>query len=272
MGRIALGLAYDGQDWHGWQTQPDGHTLQDVLEAALASFLNVPRVATVCAGRTDAGVHALQQVVHLDTDAVRREHSWVRGVNVRLPASIRVQWARPVAADFHARFAARGRTYCYLLQTSPVPSPLLNGRAGWVHDELDEAAMRDAAARLEGEHDFSAFRSAECQAPSPVRTLQHVSIRRRGPLLLFEFCANAFLQHMVRNLMGTLVAVGRGRRAPAWVDELLAVRDRRRAAATFMADGLYLAHVAYPSAPELPLVPAAEALQRHLGLAFPFEA
>ncbi|MGB6241157.1 MAG: tRNA pseudouridine(38-40) synthase TruA [Castellaniella sp.] len=265
MSRIVLGLSYDGSGWHGWQTQPGGRTLQDTLEAALASFLATPSVATICAGRTDTGVHALQQIVHLDTDAVRRDESWVRGLNAHLPPSISVQWARCAAMDFHARFDARARTYFYVLRSAPVRSPMLHGRIGWVHDPLDDQAMRAAAECLLGEHDFSAFRSSECQAASPVRTMQALNIVRQGDFLIFEFRANAFLHHMVRNLMGTLVMIGRGRRPSDWAGDLLAGRDRSQAAPTFMPDGLYLAHVDYPQAPDLPILPPAAALHRHLG-------
>ncbi len=264
MGRIALGLSYDGQGWQGWQTQPGGRTLQDTLESALRRFLAAPAVPTICAGRTDAGVHALQQVVHLDTQAVRRDESWVRGLNALLPATLAVQWACAVADDFHARFDARARTYFYVLRSAPVRSPILHGRVGWVHERLDDEAMRAAAAMLAGEHDFSAFRSSECQAASPVRTLQALEIHRAGDFLVFEFRANAFLHHIVRNLMGVLVMVGRGRRPPEWAAELLRDRDRRRAAPTFMADGLYLAHADYPGA-SLPQRTAWEALRHHLG-------
>ncbi len=264
MARIALGLAYEGSGWSGWQTQPSRRTFQDALEAALEAFLGRP-TATVCAGRTDSGVHALQQVVHLDTVAVRREMSWVRGLNAHLPAQIAVQWARPVAEDFHARFAARSRTYFYVLRSAPAPSPILRGRVGWVHDALDETRMRAAAAHLLGEHDFSAFRSSDCQAASPVRTLSRLDVLRTGEFLVLRFEANAFLHHMVRNLMGVLVAVGRGRRPPEWAAELLSQRDRRLAAPTFMPDGLYLAHVGYPAHPELPLLQPERALAAHLG-------
>ncbi|HET8597604.1 MAG TPA: tRNA pseudouridine(38-40) synthase TruA [Castellaniella sp.] len=267
MGRIALGISYDGSGWLGWQTQPGGRTLQDTLETALRRFLDAPAVPTVCAGRTDTGVHALQQIVHLDTEAVRRDESWVRALNSHLPPSIAVQWARPVAPDFHARFDARARTYFYVLRSAPVRSPALQGRVGWVHDALDDAAMREAAGLLVGEHDFSAFRASECQAASPVRTLQSLAVVRQGDFLIFEFRANAFLHHMVRNLMGTLLMVGRGRRPASWAGEVLAGRDRRRAAPTFMPDGLYLAHVAYPQAPGLPLLAPAVALRHHLGIA-----
>ncbi|WP_368644321.1 tRNA pseudouridine(38-40) synthase TruA [Castellaniella ginsengisoli] len=265
MGRIALGLSYDGRGWQGWQTQPGGRTLQDTLEAALRRFLAAPAVATICAGRTDAGVHALQQVVHLDTAAARRDESWVRGVNALLPESVAVQWACAVPDGFHARFDARTRTYFYVLRSAPIRSPVLHGRVGWVHDPLDESAMRAAAALLTGEHDFSAFRSSGCQAASPVRTLQALDIHRSGGFLIFEFRANAFLHHMVRNLMGVLVMVGRGRRAPEWAAELLRDRDRKRAAPTFMPDGLYLAHADYPGA-QLPQRTAREALRHHLGM------
>ncbi|HEX7388339.1 MAG TPA: tRNA pseudouridine(38-40) synthase TruA [Castellaniella sp.] len=263
--RLALGLCYDGQAWQGWQTQPSGRTVQDALEAALAQFLAEP-TATICAGRTDTGVHALQQVVHLDTDSVRRDQSWVRGLNALLPKTVSVQWAHPVGADFHARFDARARTYLYVLRCASVRSPILQGRVGWVHDVLDVVAMRRAAALLLGEHDFSAFRAAQCQAASPVRTLQALEVEERGCFLVFEFRANAFLHHMVRNLMGALVMVGRGRRDPGWVADLLRQKDRRLAAPTFMPDGLYLAHVFYPQAPDLPLVTPQRALARHLGL------
>ena len=263
--RIALGLCYDGHAWQGWQTQPGGRTVQDTLEVALAQFLAAP-TGTICAGRTDAGVHALQQVVHVDTESIRRDHSWVRGLNALLPKSLSVQWACVVAPDFHARFDARARTYLYVLRCAPVRSPVLQGRVGWIHDRLDVACVRQAAALLLGEHDFSAFRAAECQAASPVRTLQSLDVAEWGDFLIFEFRANAFLHHMVRNLMGTLVMVGRGRRPAGWVTELLRQRDRRLSAPTFMPDGLYLAHVAYPQAPELPMLAPRAALRLHLGI------
>lgn len=267
MPRIALGLAYDGASWHGWQTQPGGQTVQDCVEAALCEFLNQDTAPTICAGRTDAGVHALQQIVHLDTAAQRREQSWVRGLNALLPPTISVSWARAVSPDFHARFDARARTYFYILRCSRVRSPHLHGKAGWTHYVLDLERMRAAAGMLVGEHDFSAFRSSECQAASPVRTMQCLDISAHGEFLVFRFQANAFLHHMVRNLMGTLVAIGRGRYEPEWAAQLLAGRDRRRAAATFAADGLYLAHVAYPEASGLPLDTPEHLLRTHLGWA-----
>lgn len=248
MPRIALGVAYDGSPWQGWQTQPHRQTVQDTLEAALGQFCGIERsVPTICAGRTDTGVHAAMQVVHLDTDLSRRAESWVRGVNAFLPPSIAVQWAQPVGDDFHARFSARSRTYVYLLWRGRVRPPLWAGRAGWCFQPLDIDAMRRAAATLLGEHDFSSFRSSQCQAASPIRTLHQWDIQERGPFLVFTLKANAFLHHMVRNLMGALVQVGQGRESVDWMRALLAARDRRLAAPTFSPDGLYLCGIEYPS-------------------------
>jgi tRNA pseudouridine38-40 synthase len=244
MPRLALGLAYDGVAWQGWQTQPHHRTVQDQLEAALAQFLAAP-ASTVCAGRTDAGVHAAMQVIHLDTEAQRRPESWVRGLNALLPSSVAVRWAQPVPDAFHARFSALSRTYTYLLWNDRVRPALWAGRAGWCFHALDVAAMRDAAARLLGEHDFSSFRSSQCQARHPVRTLTQLDIEERGPFLVFTLRANAFLHHMVRNIMGALLQVGQGRQAPQWMEELLRARDRTRGAPTFMPDGLYLSAIEY---------------------------
>lgn len=249
--RVALGLSYRGGLYHGWQSQPDVVTVQDRVEAALSQFADRP-VRTVCAGRTDAGVHALNQVVHFDTEVAREPFSWVRGSNRYLPADIAVQWCRPIDPRFHARNAARGRRYAYLLLESPVRPAIEAGAAGWVFRPLDGDAMRAAAATLLGEHDFSAFRAAECQAASPVKTLRRVDIARRGAYWRFEFDASAFLHHMVRNLMGCLVAVGQGVRTPAWLAGVLAARDRALAAPTFPADGLYFLGPYYDAALALP--------------------
>lgn len=265
MTRIALGLSYDGAPWLGWQTQPGGRTVQDQLESALASFLAQP-AATICAGRTDTGVHALEQVVHIDTPVERRMESWVRGLNALLPQSVRVQWSASVPADFHARFSATARSYVYLLRSSRVSSPLLYGKTGWTHRPLDLHRMRHAAAQLLGEHDFSAFRSSECQAASPVRSLTRLDIEQAGDFFRFTFRANAFLHHMVRNLMGALVEVGRGAREPDWMRDLLAQRDRRLAPPTFSPAGLYLARVEYPPQYKLPSLTVEQALETHLGL------
>jgi len=251
MPRIALSLAYDGAGWLGWQTQRQGRTLQDAFEAAAAQFLDHP-VSTICAGRTDAGVHALSQVVHLDTSAQRSVQSWVRGMNALLPSSMAVQWAAPVSDTFHARFSVASRSYVYVVRQAKVRSPLTQGRVAWVYQPLNLAAMRAAAACLVGEHDFSSFRSAQCQAASPVRTLWQLDIHAQGDFYWFYLQANAFLHHMVRNLVGALLTVGMGRQTPAWMAQLLSERDRRRAAPTWTADGLYLADVTYPRAFGLP--------------------
>lgn len=265
MPRVALGVAYEGSGWRGWQTQPSGDTLQDALESALKQFLAHP-VNTVCAGRTDAAVHALSQVVHLDTQAQRSSESWVRGLNTLLPKSMSVQWARQVDESFHARFSALSRSYVYLLRCERVRSPFVRGRMGWVYYDLDLSAMQQAAAVLLGEHDFSSFRSSECQAASPVRTLHQLQIRQQGDYFVFSFRANAFLHHMVRNLMGCLLLVGRGRKPVEWMDQVLKARDRRLAAATFAPDGLYLAAVEYPEHFGLPVYEDGDLLPALTGL------
>jgi tRNA pseudouridine38-40 synthase len=253
MPRVALGLAYDGSAWQGWQTQPHGQTVQDTLEKALGQFAGagIP-VPTTCAGRTDTGVHAAMQVVHVDTPIERREESWVRGVNAFLPDSVSVQWARVVPDTFHARFSARSRTYVYLLWRGRVRPAPWSGRVGWCFHPLDLDAMRGAAGALLGEHDFSSFRSAQCQARHPVRTLRRLDIEERGPFLVFTLNANAFLHHMVRNLVGALLQVGQGRESVGWMARLLQARDRRLGAPTFMADGLYLSAIEYPDECALP--------------------
>jgi len=250
--RIALGLEYDGRGFCGWQTQPGGCGIQDHLERALAEIHGGP-VHTVTAGRTDAGVHALGQVVHFDAAHGRPETAWVKGVNAHLPPGIAVLWARSVPAAFDARRGALERAYRYVLFNRPVRPALLDGRVGWVHGDLDDDAMQAAAARLLGVHDFSAFRAAECQARTPIRDLRLASLRRQGDFLHMEFRANAFLHHQVRNMVGALVWVGLGRRPVEWVSELLESRDRARGAATFAPDGLYLAGVRYDAHFDLPV-------------------
>jgi len=250
-GRWALGVSYRGTAYNGWQSQPDRGSVQDALEQALSRLADAP-VSTVCAGRTDAGVHALNQVVHFDAPVVREPFSWVRGTNSHLPRDIAVQWSQPVASDFHARFHARGRRYRYVLLQSPVRPSLESGLVGWVFEPLDRDAMRSAAAVLVGEHDFSSFRSSECQAASPVKTLRAIDIERRGAYWHFDFDAGAFLHHMVRNIMGCLLAVGSGRRPQGWLAEVLAARDRGAAAPTFAADGLYFVGPYYDAHLRLP--------------------
>src|SRR5688500_14151137 len=214
--RLALGITYRGQAYHGWQSQPDGCTVQDHVEKALSAFADQP-VTTVCAGRTDTGVHALNQVVHLDTELQRETFSWVRGSNRYLPHDIAVQWCQHVSAGFHARNSARGRRYRFVLLESPVRPALEHGLVGWVFRPLDGTAMLQAAQLLIGEHDFSSFRAANCQSHTPVKTLRRIDVQRRGAYWRFDFDANAFLYHMVRNIMGCLIAVGQGAQPPAWL-------------------------------------------------------
>lgn len=249
--RFALGIEYDGRDFCGWQTQPSRCALQNHLENALAEVHGAP-VQTITAGRTDAGVHAVGQVVHFDAHNFRPDHAWVFGTNARLPTGMSVLWAKAMPDDFHARFGAQERTYRYILLNQPVRPALLAGRVGWIHGDLDVELMQQGAPWLLGEQDFSAFRAAECQARTPVRDLRAVTIWRSGACVQFEFRANAFLHHQVRNMVGALVWVGLRRRPPEWIGEVLQTRDRTKAAATFAADGLYLADVRYDERFDVP--------------------
>ena len=244
--RWALIVAYDGAHFHGWQKQPHGvYTVQQALEEAISTVAAEP-VAVTVAGRTDTGVHATAQVVHFDTHAHRSEQAWVRGVNAEADRHVRVLKAQPVSAQFHARFDAFGRRYRYLLSASPVYSPLLRGKAGWTHLSLDMDAMRAAAALLVGEHDFSSFRSSQCQAKSPIKTLYDIRLSGSPEWMVFDLHGNAFLHHMVRNIVGALVYVGSGKLSLAGFAQLLAQKSRRTAPPTFMPDGLYLTGVDYP--------------------------
>jgi tRNA pseudouridine38-40 synthase len=262
--KVALGLEYDGSRFCGWQTQPQGCAVQDALERALVQVAGEP-VATICAGRTDAGVHALAQVVHFETAADRPESAWVRGVNTLLPPACAVHWAREVGPDFHARYSAVSRCYRYVLLNHPVRPAVDEARVGWFHVPLDLDGMQRAARLLQGEHDFSAFRSAECQARNPVRTISRLDIERQGSYMIFDVCANAFLHHMVRNIIGCLVYVGKGKYPPEWIGEVLNSRDRARAAPTFDAAGLYLARVAYEPRWGLPEAPQRTLMEMHGG-------
>lgn len=248
---MALGIAYRGSAYQGWQSQPGGRTVQDRLEHALACFVGQP-VSTLCAGRTDTGVHGLNQVVHLDSPVEREAFSWVRGSNRYLPSDIAVQWCRVVGPDFHARNSARSRRYRYVLLESPVRPALEAGLVGWTFRPLEAEVMREAALYLVGEHDFSSFRAAECQAASPVKTLYGIDISRRGAYWRFDFHGNAFLHHMIRNIMGCLLAVGSGRQPPAWMGEVLAARRRDAAAPTFAADGLFFVGPQYDARHGIP--------------------
>ena len=252
--RIALGIEYDGSCFLGWQTQPGGGTVQDVLEAALSSVAD-ESVRITCAGRTDRGVHGRGQVVHFDTVAQRPDSAWLRGVNALLPEAVAVLWSRRVAPDFHARYSALSRTYRYVLLNRSVRPALAARHAGWHHAPLALESMRAAAALLLGEHDFSAFRAADCQAKTPVRTLHRIDIERIGECIEFSLRANAWLQHMVRNIVGTLVYVGKGKHPPLWAKSVLESRERSLAAPTFGPEGLYLEAVEYESHWNVPGIP-----------------
>ena len=251
--RIALGVEYDGRPFYGWQSQAEGQTVQDTLQYALSQIAS-ENISVIAAGRTDTGVHGLEQVVHFDSHAERPLSAWVRGVNALLPDSVAVRWAHPVPDEFHARFSAHGRSYRYLLVNRPVRSAIYAGRAGWFHAPLDVAAMQAAAQPLLGEHDFSAFRAAQCQAKSPSKHLRQLDIRRDGEMLIFDLSADAFLHHMVRNIVGCLVYVGKGKYPPEWMTEVLTCRERRFAAPTFAPDGLYLRCIQYEAKWGLPQI------------------
>jgi tRNA pseudouridine38-40 synthase len=254
--RIALGVEYDGSPFFGWQSQAEGRTVQDTLQSALSQIAGEQpageRISVIAAGRTDTGVHALEQVVHFDTRVERPLSAWVRGVNALLPDSVAVRWAHPVPDEFHARFSAHGRSYRYLLLNRAVRSAIHAGKAGWFHTPLDVASMQAAALHLLGEHDFSAFRAAECQARSPVKHLHQLDIRRQDEMLVFDVSADAFLHHMVRNIVGCLVYVGKGKYPPDWLAEVLSGRERSLAAPTFAPDGLYLRSIKYEAKWGLP--------------------
>ena len=249
--RIAVGIEYDGSAYAGWQAQSSVPTLQCVFEQALARVAAEP-VSLTCAGRTDAGVHATGQVAHFDTHAARSQRGWVLGANSELPRDVSVAWAMPVPGHFHARYCAEARTYRYLIANRLARPALLCGRAAWIHCPLDHVRMREAAQSLLGLHDFSAFRAAECQAKSPVRRMERLEVDRHGEFVVIEATANAFLHHMMRNIAGLLIAIGRGDAPVEFAREVLSGRDRTRNAATAPAAGLYLLSVRYPAAFAVP--------------------
>jgi tRNA pseudouridine38-40 synthase len=249
--RVALGVEYDGAPYCGWQSQTNMRGVQDALEASIHA-ISGHAVRIHAAGRTDTGVHALAQTVHFDTDVVRPIGAWVRGVNAFLPATIRVQWAKIVDDEFHARFSAQQRRYQYLLVNTPVAPAINATKAGWYHAPLDIAAMQSAIAYLQGEHDFSAFRASECQAKSPIKNLQIASVKQYGEQFIFEFAANAFLHHQVRNMVGALIYVGNGKHPPEFIKELLMQKNRTLSPPTFSPSGLYLAGIIYDTKFNLP--------------------
>jgi tRNA pseudouridine38-40 synthase len=242
--KLALGLEYDGSQFNGWQSQTNGPTVQEAVEAALSQVADHP-VKTICAGRTDAGVHALGQVAHFETHAQRSQRSWVLGGNANLPPGIAVTWARHIADDFHARFSAISRRYRYVILNRWVRPAVLRGRVTWYRQPLDEGRMQAAAAHLIGQHDFTSFRALACQAKNPIRAVYELSIGRECDCVYIDVHANAFLYHMVRNIAGVLMTIGAGERPPSWTAELLRLRNRSRGGVTAPADGLYLVHVDY---------------------------
>lgn len=250
--RIAVGIEYDGAGFIGWQSQDHGRTVQQCVEAALG-FVADENISLQCAGRTDTGVHAIHQVAHFDTSAERQSHSWAFGANSRLDADANVLWAREVADEFHARFSATGRAYRYVILNRPVRSATLARKVAWECRPLDMDSMQHAATLLVGEHDFSAFRSVGCQAKSPVRRINHLTLTRSGDYLVIDVHANAFLQHMVRNIVGVLLEIGIGKQPVEWSAEVLEMRDRTLGGVTAPAEGLYLVQVDYPVAFNIPL-------------------
>lgn len=254
MTRYAIGIEYSGSAYCGWQRQPHCDSIQQALEEALG-FVADHSVELVCAGRTDTGVHAIEQVAHFDSAAERDSRAWLMGANCRLPRDIRLNWVAPVADEFHARFSAQARAYRYVILNTPVPSAIFHDRCCWEFRPLDHAAMHDCAQILLGEHDFSSFRAVGCQAKSAQRNLQGIDVSRQGDLVYLDVKANAFLYHMVRNIAGSLISVGRGERDGQWFEQVFAARDRNLAEVTAPAAGLYLVQVWYAPQFKLPTAP-----------------
>jgi len=247
------GVEYLGSRYAGWQVQSERPSVQGVLEAALSAVAN-HRVATICAGRTDSGVHAFGQVVHFDSHAAREPKAWALGSNVRMPPDVSIRWVQPVEGDFSARFSAVSRRYRYVIHNARTRSALLAERVTWLNYAIDADAMDRAAQALVGENDFSAFRAIECQSATPMRNLHGIAVRRRGEFVVIDVRANAFLHHMVRNIVGSLLEIGAGKRPESWIAELLAGRDRTRAGMTATASGLYFVGPDYPAGFNLPPV------------------
>lgn len=252
MQRIAMGIEYKGSEFSGFQSQRSGvSTVQQSLEKSLTSICDEP-ITLVCAGRTDKGVHATGQVIHFDTQATRPEKAWLRGANTQLPDGVSIRWAQQVDARFHSRFSAQSRCYRYVIHNTATRSALLRHTVTWDRRRFDLAAMQEGSRYLLGEHDFSAFRGADCQARNPVRLMQRISINKINDFIVVEVKATAFLYHMVRNIVGVLMAVACEGRPPEWVAKVLASRDRTQASVTAPADGLYLVNVQYPAMFTLP--------------------
>lgn len=252
--RIALGIEYSGSRFCGWQMQHGVRTVQECVEQALSKVAD-HAVRVICAGRTDSGVHALGQVVHCETQALRESRSWVFGANAHLPDDVSVLWAQPVDGDFHARFTAKRRHYRYLIFERAVRPAVLAGRVAWQYRMLDIERMTAAARYLIGEHDFSSYRAYACQAKSPVRTIHRLDVRRRGEFVAIDVIANAFLHHMVRNIAGVLMQIGSGKQAPEWARAVLEARDRQVGGVTAAPEGLYFVGVEYPERYAIPYCP-----------------
>ncbi len=251
--RIALGIEYDGRAFCGWQFQEHSPSVQEAVEKALSKVAN-HFVRVVCAGRTDTGVHATEQIIHFDTEVSRKDYQWVKGVNANLPEGVTVLWAQEVSDEFHARFKAFRRAYRYVIFSRNVRPSYLHGLVTWDYRTLDEERMQQAANHLLGEHDFSSYRAIGCQAKSPVRTLYQFNISRQGNFIFLDIEANAFLHHMVRNMAGVLMTIGAGEQDPEWAKEILVLRDRTLGGITASPDGLYLVRVDYPDEFILPKV------------------
>jgi tRNA pseudouridine38-40 synthase len=249
--KYAIGIEYCGTDYCGWQRQSHCDSVQQNVESALGFVADHP-LELICAGRTDSGVHAIEQVAHFETSAERSERAWVLGSNCRLPPDIRIKWALPVADDFHARFSARSRAYRYIILNSPVPSAIFHDRCSWEFQPLDQAAMHDCAQILVGEHDFSSFRAAGCQSRSPHRNVHEITVTRQEELIFLDIRANAFLYHMVRNIAGSLIAVGKGEQDAAWFAGVFEAGDRKLADKTAAASGLYFLQASYDAQYKLP--------------------
>ncbi|WP_133130120.1 tRNA pseudouridine(38-40) synthase TruA [Legionella yabuuchiae] len=243
--RIALMVEYDGSQYHGWQSQAGLRTVQKVIEQALSKVADED-ISVICAGRTDTGVHATNQVIHFDTDKERTIRSWIHGTNSFLPKDVCIKWGREMPETFHARFSALSRRYLYVIYNAPIRPGLLRSNVTWQYRQLNHRLMNEASQFLLGEQDFTSFRSIECQSNSPMRNVQHLQVTRKGDFVIIDICANAFLHHMVRNIAGVLIAVGSGRQPVPWVNEVLTAKDRRMGAETAPPYGLYLTEVVYP--------------------------
>lgn len=251
MQRIALGIEYSGANYAGWQRQHSQPSVQEHLEKAISKVAS-HLISVVCAGRTDAGVHASAQVVHFDTISIRNELAWIRGVNTYLPHDIRVLWSKSVSNEFNARRSATSRRYCYIIANRVIKPGIMHQAMTWIFGFLDVSSMQEGAHYLLGHHDFSSFRATQCQANSPYRTIHSINVSRQGENIIIDITANAFLHHMVRNIVGTLIAVGQNKQKPLWVQEVLLAKDRRHAGYTAPPEGLYLANVNYPTYFEIP--------------------